>query len=49
MLPLIMIGLVKDLKDLVNSEMKDAYLHGFKSAALEDKIKVIEKDNNIKA
>ena len=40
-----MIGLVKDLKELVNSEMKDAYLHGFKSAALEDKIKVIEKQD----
>ena len=45
MLPMIMIGLVKDLKDLVNDEMRDAYLHGFKSAALEDKVKVVEKQD----
>ena len=42
---MLMIGLVKDLKDLVNQEMRDAYLNGFKSAALEDSVKVIEKQD----
>ena len=43
MLPKLMIGLVQDLKNLVNAEMREAYLHGFKSAAAEDKVNVIEK------
>ena len=34
-----MIALVQDLKNLVNQEMKSAYLHGFKSAAAEDRVK----------
>jgi len=42
---MLMIGLVKDLKDLVNNEMKDAYVHGFKSAAAEDRVKVLEKQD----
>jgi hypothetical protein len=40
-----MIALVQDLKNLVNQEMKTAYLHGFKTAAGEDKFKVIEKQD----
>ena len=40
-----MIALIQDLKSLVNDEMKAAYLHGFKTAADEDKVKVIEKQD----
>ena len=40
-----MIGLVQDLKNLVNDEMRDAYIHGFKSAANEDRVRVIEKQD----
>ena len=40
-----MIALVQDLKNLVNQEMKSAYLHGFKSAAAEDSVKVLEKQD----
>ena len=40
---MLMIGLVKDLRSLVDGEMKDAYVNGFKSAALEDNYKVIQK------
>ena len=45
MLPMLMIGLVQDLKSLVNGELREAYLHGFKSAAAEDRVKVIEKQD----
>ena len=40
-----MIGLVKDLKLIVGEELRDAYVHGFKSAAEEDKLNVIEKQD----
>jgi len=43
---MLMIGLIKDLKDLVNGELRDAYLHGFKSAASEDKVNVVEKSGS---
>ena len=43
MLPMLMIGLVKDLRLLVDQEMKDAYINGFKAAASEVNYKVIEK------
>ena len=43
MLPMLMIGLVKDLRLLVNQEMKDAYINGFKAAASEVNYKVVEK------
>ncbi len=45
MLPMLMISLSQDLRNLVNDEMRDAYIHGFKSAALEDKVKVLEKQD----
>ena len=38
-----MIGLVKDLKLIVGEELRDAYIHGFKSAAEEDKLNVVQK------
>ena len=43
MLPMLMIGLVKDLRLLVDQEMKDAYVNGFKAAASEVNYKVVEK------
>jgi hypothetical protein len=45
MLPMLMINLGKDLKQLVDREMRDAYIHGFKSAAQEDGVKVLEKQD----
>ena len=42
---MLMISLSQDLRNLVNDEMRDAYIHGFKSAALEDKVKVLEKQD----
>ena len=42
---MVMIGLIKDLKLLVNGELRDAYIHGFKSAASESKAKInLKKD-----
>jgi hypothetical protein len=46
MVPMLMIALAKDLKQLVDQEMRDAYVHGFKSAATEDNVKVIEKSES---
>ena len=46
MLPMLMIALGKDLKQLVDQEMRDAFIHGFKSAAAEDNVKVIEKSGS---
>ena len=43
---MLMIALAKDLKQLVDQEMRDAYVHGFKSAAQEDGVKVIEKSGS---
>jgi hypothetical protein len=40
---MLMIGLVKDLKLIVSDEMKAAYIHGFKSAAEEDNVNIIQK------
>ena len=40
---MLMIGLVKDLRLLVDQEMKDAYVNGFKAAASEVNYKVVEK------
>lgn len=42
---MLMITLAKDLKQLVDQEMRDAYVHGFKSAAQEDNVKVLEKQD----
>ena len=42
---MLMITLSQDLRNLVNDEMRDAYIHGFKSAASEDKVKVLEKQD----
>ena len=41
---MLMIGLIKDLKLIVNDEIKAAYVHGFKSAAAEDNISVSKKE-----
>lgn len=43
MVPMLMIGLIKDLKVLVNNELRDAYVHGFKSASEEGKTNVVQK------
>ena len=43
MLPMLMIGLVKDLRSLVDQEMKDAYMNGFKSDSSEYNYKLFEK------
>ena len=43
---MLMIALAKDLKRLVDQEMNDAFVHGFKSAAAEENVKVIEKSGS---
>ena len=40
---MLMIGLIKDLKLLVNNELRNAYIHGFKSASEEGKVNVVQK------
>ena len=40
---MLMIGVIKDLKLIVGEELRDAYIHGFKTAAEEDKLNVVQK------
>ena len=47
MLPMLMINVIKDLKLLVEEEMHDAYIHGFKSAAEENKTNIISKNGGL--
>ncbi|MBP02188.1 MAG: hypothetical protein CMM25_05225 [Rhodospirillaceae bacterium] len=47
MLPMLLINVTKDLKSIVGEEMKDAYIHGFKSAAEENKTNVIMKNGGL--
>tara|TARA_Y100000310_G_C20515586_1_gene731022 strand:- start:42 stop:680 length:639 start_codon:yes stop_codon:yes gene_type:complete len=47
MVPMLMIGMIKDLKLLVNNEMRDAYIHGFKSASEEGKVNVVQKGKRL--
>ena len=47
MLPMLMINVTKDLKLLVEEEMRDAYVHGFKSAAEENKTNIISKNGGL--
>jgi len=43
MLPMLLIGVTKDLKNILGTEMRDAYIHGFKTAAEENKTNIIMK------
>jgi CRISPR/Cas system-associated protein Cas5 (RAMP superfamily) len=47
MLPMLMIALSKDLKQIVDGELRDAYIHGFKSAAAEENAKVVKKSEKV--
>ena len=44
---MLMINVIKDLKLLVEEEMHDAYIHGFKSAAEENKTNIISKNGGL--
>ena len=47
MLPMLLVNVTKDLKLLIEEEMTDAYIHGFKSAAEENKTNVIMKNGGV--
>ena len=44
---MLLISLTRDLKSIVEEEMTDAYVHGFKSAAEENKTNVLSKKGGV--
>jgi hypothetical protein len=47
MLPMLLISVTKDLKTIIEEETRDAYVHGFKSAAEENKTNIVSKKERL--